>query len=921
MRERLKKFIGATAYQVPIFTFHGFANELIALYPDAYEQIIGGKPILDLQRFTLVEDLLLQGDYKVLRPVGDPRYYVKQIISTIGKLKQENILPDDLARHIQSQQLALQGMEKVHEKGAHKGKVKSSYLEAEKYLKRNEELLNLYRSYLAYLKAEHLYDFEDMILETIVALETNPDMLLSLQEQYLYLLADEHQDVNKSQNRLLELLASYHPSPNLFVVGDEKQAIYRFQGASLENFLYFTDLYPEATIINLTTNYRSSQKILDLASDFIKSDDPDLTKLRTPLVAANTFATTIAVSSFANVALEEAYLVEKVKKCLSEGIEPEEIAILTRTNQEVKDLSLLLSKANLPTRSTADRNLLSEPAIKSIINLIQALTPPIDDVALLEVLHAPYTQIANRDLVRFLTKRNTGIPLREQLTVSVLDELEIENPEPFLAIMALQEKVRSATLHQSLSSTLELMLHESGLLDFLLKNDLFNSSNDVRRLYDEVMRLEQSGEVSTLGELLRYFNQLHVHDLPLSALALTYNEKAINVLTAHKAKGLEFSAVFLPHQTDAVWSNKKRSETFSLPQLSRLSPSEEILLDDERRLFYVALTRAKSRLYFSWGENTISGRPCSLSRHLLELNQDFIEVNSTIEFSEQFVPLSLITLPPKIKLEKDYLRSVLSSRGWSATSFNNYRKSPWEYIYKNVLRVPTIKTPELQFGSAVHLALERLTWRLKAGENLTVNLIKNVVNEALRQNSVTASERVRQEQRGFDCVAGYLPTLEGSLTSETKTEYPVKVLLPTGDSDFPEVVLTGNFDRVDLESGKVVRVVDYKTGKTKTRGVIEGKTKDSDGNYKRQLTFYALLLSLQNGEEAFVVEYRLSFVEPDKKGVIHEESFYISHEEVEELKSEIISATKAVVSGEVLQTNCDPEKCHFCHLLNGEVWE
>ena len=248
MRERLLTYIGPVAYQVPIFTFHGFASMLIREYPEAYEHIVGGRPISDVERIRIIEDCLQDGS-SLLRPTGNPTYYVTPVGRMISELKKEYVSPDALSNIIASQENALQGIEQVHTKGAHKGKVRGEYTKAEKNIEKNRALLHVYRLYESSLRTENVFDFEDMVSHTVTALQNNEDMLRDLQERYQYLLADEHQDVNGSQNKIIELLASYHDRPNVFVVGDEKQAIYRFQGASLDNFLYFKDRFTDTTII------------------------------------------------------------------------------------------------------------------------------------------------------------------------------------------------------------------------------------------------------------------------------------------------------------------------------------------------------------------------------------------------------------------------------------------------------------------------------------------------------------------------------------------------------------------------------------------------------------------------------------------------------------------------------------------------
>ena len=210
MRNRLTNFIGSDAYSVRIHTFHSFAGELIRNYPDAYKNIVGGRPASDLERIRIIENLLEEKVFKQLRPHGNHRFYVRPILDAITTMKRENVSPEKLAEANNAQVERLNLIEKIHSKGAHKGKIRSEYLEAEKYLVRNQELLHIYQRYTAELRSSKLFDFEDMILDTIEALKTNEEMLLDVQEKYQYILADEHQDVNQSQNLLIKIIASYH---------------------------------------------------------------------------------------------------------------------------------------------------------------------------------------------------------------------------------------------------------------------------------------------------------------------------------------------------------------------------------------------------------------------------------------------------------------------------------------------------------------------------------------------------------------------------------------------------------------------------------------------------------------------------------------------------------------------------------------
>src|SRR3989344_3280803 len=246
MRERLVEMIGSAAYRVSLNTFHTFCNELIHDFPEEFPRIVGSHSASRVDQIRLLEEVISQSDVNLLRPYGEPFYHLFAVMSEIERLKKENLNPDDFDKFLS----------KLSETD-------------EKKTQKNRELAILYRAYETALRRAKLYDFADMIMEVARTLVRDKIFLLQLQERYQYILADEHQDANQSQNQLLELLSNFHPNPNLFIVGDEKQAIFQFQGASLDNFNYFQKLFPTAELIYLTENYRSTKIVLDAAHSLI----------------------------------------------------------------------------------------------------------------------------------------------------------------------------------------------------------------------------------------------------------------------------------------------------------------------------------------------------------------------------------------------------------------------------------------------------------------------------------------------------------------------------------------------------------------------------------------------------------------------------------------------------------------------------
>jgi DNA helicase II / ATP-dependent DNA helicase PcrA len=919
MRERLRRFLGSAAYRVPIHTFHGFAGQLISAYPDAFPRIIGSRPAGDMEKIAIVEAILDNPDIKILRPSGNPSYYITPLLRQFGELKKEYVRPDDFAVLICGQEEQLLSIPKFHEKGAHKGKVRGEYTKLSDTVAKNREVLFVYRQYEAMLRERSLYDFEDMIAEAVTALGSNENMLRDVQELYQYVLADEHQDVNGAQNRILELLASYHASPNIFVVGDEKQAIYRFQGASLQNFLFFQDHFTGTQVIELTENYRSGQVILDAAHSLVTVEDEALMKLRVPLRAAAVAEASLEVRHFSHQAVEDEWLVGAIKDSVVAGTPPEEIAVIVRTNREVEALSGKLRKAGLLVDASADGDILVHPITHAIESLIAAVLTDHDESALFAVLHGAFWGITVNDLVKITSARSYDTSLLSLLAdVSKLAALGVTEIDRAYNIHTVIETARAREVTEPPHRVLEYVLQSSGFLDHVMQHDPIEGVRVVRRLYDEVEALVLRDGVGTLAVIRDTFARRRAFNLPLNAPYLSTNQQAVQVMTAHKSKGLEFSVVFMPHLQDSVWGGGAKRSSFNIPLSSRVQTELVDAFDDERRLFYVGMTRAKHALYLSVAATSTDGKVLSPTRFFDDIASNLLTRVDTEAAEAAFHPLTVLTQAGAVvPIDTALITAALKQRGFSATSLNNYLKNPYDYLYRNVLRIPEVQPTHMQFGTAVHNVLEQVTkTHTREARVLSVSEVKALLEFELGRLPLGTTEFTRLLEKGLTVLVRYIEHMVPSLPKATKEEFNIRVLLPTGLPAIPELPLTGKLDRIDLDDrGQALRVVDYKTGKPKSRNQIEGKTASSDGAYKRQLTFYALLLSLYGDERYQCNTGVLSFVESDSKGVIKEESFIITEEEVLALREDIIAAAAMLVSGAFLEDAAVAAESAYAHLI------
>ena len=400
MRRKLSEIIGSRAYQVTINTFHSFAESIIKKYPEEFPRIIGSRPIGEVDQISIIELLIDSTNLKILRPYGDPYLYTKDISSNIAALKREGLSPEEFLKLIGKEEADFKKITDLyHEKGVYKGKMKGEYQKLQKIIEKNRELSDIYEKYQKELLKRKFYDFSDMIMEVLKAMGKSKFLLQILQEEHQYILVDEHQDTNNAQNKVIELLASYHaPNPNLFVVGDEKQAIFRFQGASLENFLYFKNLYTNAKLITLSENYRSAQGILD-ASHGLMPGSPSLISN-----ISHKFEK-IFIYPFETQESETYFVVNDIKRKISDGILPEEIAVLYRNNEDVFNISNLMKKIGVPHQIESDLDLFSDRDVKKLIAILRAINNFGDDRTIVNFLHLDLLNIEPLDVYKIIKKR------------------------------------------------------------------------------------------------------------------------------------------------------------------------------------------------------------------------------------------------------------------------------------------------------------------------------------------------------------------------------------------------------------------------------------------------------------------------------------------------------------------------------------
>ena len=919
MRKNLVRIIGSDAYSINIATFHGFSNDIIKNYPDEFPDIIGSNNITDVEQINIIRSIIDSSSLKILKPFGDNYFYVRTIISSINELKRQGLLPEQFKELATKEERAFSEIEDLYyEKGAYKGKMKGKYLKKKKYIDRNKELAQVYTKYHNKLQELHFYDYGDMIMQVMIALEKNKKLLLILQEQYLYILVDEHQDTNSAQNKILELLANYYETPNLFIVGDEKQAIFRFQGASKENFLYFKNLYKDVKIINLKSNYRSTQTILNVAENIISSEVSLSAK-------AGHKEALISISPFSSLEAEQYFLakniLENIKELKGEKRSAGEIAVLYRENRDVVPIARMFEKLGVPFVIESDQNIMDDEDIKKLLIILKAVQNFGSGQELIEMLHIDIFDIPPIDIYKISSISNKRLSPYDVIKSSEIMEKEgIGSINKLKKIYDNLSKWKRFSLNEDTVRSFEDIVRDSGFLSYLISSQsAVEKIKKLHTLFSQAKTLIENHKNYTLDDFFSYLDVLKEHNVFIKNESIFAPDK-VRLMTAHKSKGLEFDYVYIFNAVDKRWGSRRNINLIKLPEIIfSLSNKERVDISDddsdERNLFYVALTRARKKVFITYSNYNQNGREQLPSKFLQDIKKDYIEFSDMRKEEKRFNSQKEIEFAPAINKqstikEKGLLNELFYKYGLSSTALNNYLDCPWKYFYRNLIRIPGSPNKHLMFGTAIHNALSLYFDRFARGENLEEKYLINKFTESLNNQPIQEKEYQETLDKGKKALSGYYKKYHEEWKKNVLSEFNIKGIELTKN-----IVVNGKIDKIEIiDSSNNVNVIDYKTGKTKTRNDIEGKTKNSNGNYKRQLVFYNLLLNNYQNGKFKMISGEIDFIEPDNNGNYRKEKFEVNKEDVIKLEEQINDVAKEIINLDFWDRLCDDPKCEYCNM-------
>ncbi|MBA3732882.1 ATP-dependent helicase [Patescibacteria group bacterium] len=897
MRSKLREIIGSRADEVRIHTFHSFASSVISEFNDHFPHLSRTSQITEVEQVSIIRELLKQKKFTKLRPLGDPDYYVGKIISGIGNCKKEAWTSEILKKFLSSSIKKIKDdPESISTRGVTKGLIKAEYLKKIDKCERTAIFAELFDEYENRKKKEKKMDFDDLLSELLIALEKDELLLRLIQETYLYMLVDEHQDTNDSQNKIIYLLANFFDTPNLFVVGDEKQAIYRFQGASVENFLKFQNIWKNMKVIPLVNNYRSHQSILDasfamIENNYNEGQYPDLRIQLTSKSSEKNKPIDLIVAE--NTDAMDEYLMDGLDEFLKENKDNgKTAAVIVRENRDVLNILSLAQNRGLEVSAERGIDIFSHPIGSLYFTLLEYLIDPTKVENLAETFAAGLWNIDFAKSAELIKKLRAGF----------LSEVFKEVP----ALKQLQD----ISFKSGVIDYLILMSESSGLSKMIVANPV--SVEVWRGIVSLAQDIASTKEITDprelIKELVAYKISAEKKKIKVSSGTSTAQ---IRVTTAHGSKGLEYDYVFLPYAMKEFWMRKHKSSSFVFP-LDKDDKDEE---RDARRLFYVALTRARSHATILVGQKNSLGKEFTPLQFIDELHKDHVLSKHIPAKKDVRTVLSFEKSEAREKKEIiDYAKNIILEKGLSVTALNHYCSCPSEFYYKSILKVPEAPSPSSEKGIAMHKALS-YCWELKIKK---VTNIEETIISTVKSYFKTSLLPSFEKEEIIEELVHQAPMVASAL--ENYFSNPGKVM----PEKWVETIYSGNFQKevvkfelhgqLDalIEGENKVEVYDYKTREGMSVNAIKGETKDSDGNYFRQLIFYRMLL--ENKYKDKEIEPWLIFIKPDSKGRCPLVSLPISKDDILRVRTEIDSLIESVWSGSFLTSFCSEAGCKWCEM-------
>jgi DNA helicase-2/ATP-dependent DNA helicase PcrA len=888
MEERIDKALPYGYTDLWVSTFHAFGERILKSHGLDIGVPYDFKLLTETEQWLLIRKHLDKFNLDYYKPLGNPTKFIHALLRHFSRAKDEEIYPEQYLAYAVSIKLDKDKTEDVsHDE-----------------VKRICEVADAYHVYQQILLDEQALDFGDLINYSLKVFRERPEILKRYQEQFKYVLVDEFQDTNWAQYELIKLLAS--PKNNLTVVGDDDQSIYRFRGASMSNILQFRQDYLDTKNIVLTKNYRSSQNILDVSYKFIQQNNPNRlefqlqqsnSSLEKKLMAQSSEAGIISHLHGERASDEEQLIVEKIKqlKKADKKARWSDFAILARSNDVANEFDAVLERTGIPHISYTSKGLYRKSCIVDAISYLKLLDNYHESTAVWRVLNFSYWEIEPHSLVQLSHEANKkSESLYETLLSADALGVKQSDKDKFRKISELIQSHASLARDHKPSEVLVKVLADIGYtahidsLDEALAKQEFDFLN---QLYQRIKRWENTQTDPRLRDFLEAFKyELESGEEGDLTIDPEIGPDTVKIMTVHAAKGLEFNYVFIVNLVAQRFPTIRRRDPIKLPE-------GDIHTEEERRLFYVAMTRAKRGLFFTSAEDYGGARKKKISQFMSELDLQLTESKKISTSSEW----QTAKFPERVQ-DSDLAQYIPDY--FSFTALKAFETCPFQYRYSHILKVPVWGRHTFSFGQSMHLALEKFFERfVLLNEEQQENLFGNKVQDAKTAPSLKellklyeeswinewySSKALREQyyQKGKKALTDFYKKHQNNWPDVKSVErgFTLKI---------GPYSLKGKVDRIDNVEGGVT-ITDYKTGKPKSE-------KDID---KDQLLIYQMAAKQVWKEEP----KELTFYYLDDNSEV---AFLGTEEELNKMQKKVVGLIEQMYEGD-FSPKPSKQTCQFC---------
>lgn len=887
MEERIDKLLPMGYVDLWTLTFHGFCERILREHALEIGLDPGFKVLSQAETWLFLREHLYDFTLEYYRPLGNPTRFLYALISHFSRAKDENISPEEYLEYAGK-------LEKTN------GELAEAEIDPEKKqileeeMKKTREIADAYVLYQKKMAEAGNMDFGDLILYTLKLFKERKSLLAKYREKFKFILVDEFQDTNFAQYELVKLLAA--PKNNLTVCGDDDQSIYKFRGAAVSNILGFKRDFPKAVDVVLTKNYRSTQAILDVAYQSIQLNNPERleTKLSISkkLVAHADAGDAPSILHYETEYDEAMGVASKILELRDKNkdLAWSDFAILVRGNAQAEQFTELLDRKGIPYQFVASRGLFAEPIIMDLCAYLRILNNPFDNISAFRVLSSPFFGFDMLDVTKLQAEaRRKNIPLLDALQdINELVSVSENTKKDAAKLLEMITKHAGMAKTKTAGKILYQFIGDTGEVRKLLQEDSAASKKKILNIAEFFKMIRDFETANAHNSLSNFLDELDLLQEAGEDPAPANPEEGpdmVSVMTVHSAKGLEFEYVFVVNMVSDRFPSRARSEAIPLPKalIREALPEEEAHVQEERRLFYVALTRAKRGLYLTSAKD-YGGKRKKKPSIFLQETQSLLESRTmpTID------PLQEHTDEEAEKHQNFEL--VLPSK-FSYTQLAAFETCPRQYQYAHVYKIQPPGRHTLSYGKSIHATLESFYKRMQQGTQLSQDEFLQLFEDSWISDWYDSkAQENKQKQKGRESLLKYYESHQEKFVPPLFVEKEFNVKMG-------EYTFKGKIDRIDpFEDG--VAIVDYKTGKVKTQ-------KDVDKD--EQLSLYALAAERVLGLKPL----KLSLYFLDEGVRVDTER---SEEDLKKFEAKVIETIDALKESHFVPT--PGRQCNFCDFLN-----